>query len=82
MKHITEFLDFATYLGVEQAQINRRGRKHPCLVGLFEGHRILFAFPGTPSDHRSMLNARCALRRKLGLTHSGKSLRPLFKGGH
>jgi len=68
VNHIAEFLSFAHYLGVEHAEI-QRDRRQPRLVGQFGGHRIVFAFPGTPSDHCSMINARSSLRRKLGLTH-------------
>jgi hypothetical protein len=80
VKHVAEFLLFARYLGIEKAESMRRGRRHPRLIGEFDGHKVVFAFPGTPGDHRSMLNARCALRRKLGLTHAGKSLRAVTKG--
>ena len=74
MKQVAEFLGYAVYLGVERAQIQTR-RRHPCLVGVFTGRTINFAFAGAPGDHRSVMNARSQLRRSLGLTHSGKRLR-------
>lgn len=74
MKHVAEFLRYAVYLGVEHAQIQRR-RRHPCLVGTYNGRPVTFAIAGTPGDHRSMMNAHAQLRRNLGLTHSGKKLR-------
>ena len=74
MKHVAEFLGYAAYLGVERARI-QTGRRHPLLVGFYKGRSIKFAFAGTPGDHRAMMNARCQLRRNLGLTHSGKRLR-------
>ena len=75
MKHVAEFLRYAVYLGVEHAEVQMRCR-HPCLFGTYEGRPVTFAFAGSPGDHRSMMNARAQLRRNLGLTHSGKRLRP------
>lgn len=63
-KRTSEFLVFAESLGVAGAHITY-GRKHPKLRGVFNGTEVNFAFAGSPSDHRSMSNARSALRRYL-----------------
>lgn len=74
MKQNIDLVRYASYLGIEQPRIERRGR-HPSLVGCFHGRCIRFAFSGTPSDWRTRINERSDLRRILGLTHSGKRLR-------
>jgi hypothetical protein len=52
-------------LGAEELRVIQGG-KHPRLVGRIGERDFVYAFPATPSDWRSALNARAALRRLLG----------------
>lgn len=43
-----------------------RGRRHPKVVFQdAEGREVSHSFPGTHSDHRTIVNCRCSLRRRL-----------------
>ena len=67
-KHLNEFLAYARQMGVEAAHI-RHGKKHPAICGTYAGRIVRFTFAGTPSDRRSMANARASLRRYLTAFH-------------
>jgi 5-methylcytosine-specific restriction endonuclease McrA len=64
VRHGKQMLDFAAEIGVEAPKIVIRSR-HPAILGTVSGQRILHVFPGTPSDHRAMVNAKQQLKRRV-----------------
>jgi hypothetical protein len=59
--HINEELEAAGAVLIETGW----GGKHPFIRFQLHGEVRKFGFPGTASDHRSMLNNRCEFRRLL-----------------
>lgn len=59
-----------------------RGRKHPQLIGHYNGVAFMFVFPGSTSDRRAALNCLSDLRRVLGVERKEKRARPRAKRIH
>jgi hypothetical protein len=55
---ITEAMNYGA-----EACFVEHGKKHPKLRVVFRGATLTYVFPASPSDHRSIKNCLCGLRR-------------------